>query len=292
MTVVRTHDFHRTETLDRQYVPALNAAFDTFARRGSVELSTSLRRATQLTVSSLQEMSWREVTALLGERPYLMTFNLEPLGGTAMLSLSLGTVVRMLDFRLGGGTQPAFAGHSDLTDTDFAVLGGVITPLLAELADSLSRVKEVSAVPVSQESSIQFVQMAGPNEMFLVSRFQLCVAEDEPVEIILALPFALVRQITEAMRSSTRALNDATSLVDESVVTQANLDVWLELPSVRLPSTEVSELKVGDVIRFFHPLRQPLDLRAEGVLVARALQGAVGSKVVCSILEEVSNDDD
>ena len=53
MTVVRDHDFHRTETLDRQYVPALNAALDTFARHGTVELSTSLRRTTQLGVSSL-----------------------------------------------------------------------------------------------------------------------------------------------------------------------------------------------------------------------------------------------
>ena len=56
MSVVRAHDFHRTETLDRQYVPALNAAFDAFARHGSVELSTSLRRATQLSVSPLREM--------------------------------------------------------------------------------------------------------------------------------------------------------------------------------------------------------------------------------------------
>jgi flagellar motor switch protein FliM len=292
VSVVRTHDFHRTETLDRQYVPALSAAFDAFARRGSVELSTALRRATQFSVLSLRELSWREVTAILGERPYLATFNLDPLNGTAILSLKLETVVRMLDFRLGGGTQAAFVGHSDLTDTDFAVLGGVITPLLTELADSLSRVKEVSAVSVSQESSIQFVQLAGPNEMFLVSQFQLCVGEDDPVEMILAFPFALVRQITEAMRSGTRARDDAASRVDEAVVTQANLELWLEFPSVRLPSTEVSELKVGDVIRLFHPLREPLDLRAEGVLVARAAQGAVGSKVVCSILEEVSIDDD
>jgi len=292
MTVVRDHDFHRTETLDRQYVPALNAALDTFARHGTVELSTSLRRTTQLGLSSLREMSWREVTAILGERPYLATFNLEPLNGTAILMLSLETVVRMLDFRLGGGTQPAFSGHTDLTDTDFAVLGGVVTPLVCEIAKSLSRVKEVSAVLVSQESSIQFVQLAGPDEMFLVSSMQLSMGDDGPAEMILAVPFALVRQITEAMRSGSRARDDSASLVDESVVIQANLDVWLEFPSVRLPSTEVSELKVGDVIRFFHPLRQPLDLRAEGVLVARALQGAVGSKVVCSILEEVSEDDD
>ncbi len=290
MTVVREHDFHRTETLDRQYVPALNAALDTFARHGTVELSTSLRRTTQLGVSSLREMSWREVTAILGERPYLATFNLEPLSGTAILMLSHETVVRVLDFRLGGGTQPAFGGHTDLTDTDFAVLGGVLTPLLSELAESLSRVKEVAAVLVSQESSIQFVQLAGPNEMFLVSSMQLSMGDDGPAEMILAVPFALVRQITEAMRSGARARDDATLLVEESVVTQAALDVWLEFPSVRLSSTEVSELGVGDVIRFFHPLSQPLDMRAAGVLVARAHQGSVGSKVVASVLEEVSDD--
>lgn len=291
MTVVRTHDFHRTETLDRQYVPALNAAWDAFARRGSVELSTSLRRSTQMSVLSSQELSWREMTERLGERPYLATFRLEPLNGTAMLALSIETVVRILEVRLGGGTQPTFAGHTDLTDTDFAVLGSVITPLLDELADSLSRVKVLSAVPVTQESSIQFVQLAGPNEMFLVTVFQLSVGEDAPVEMTVALPFPLVRQITEAMRGGARTRDAAASLVDETVVTQAAIDIWLEFPSVKLTSTEVSELKVGDVIRLFHPLRQPLDLRAEGVLVARAAQGAVGSKVVCSILEEVSNDD-
>ena len=106
-----------------------------------------------------------------------------------MLALSLGTVVRMLEFRLGGGTQPPFAGHTDLTDTDFAVLGSVVTPLLSELAEGLSRVKEVTAVPVSQESSVQFVQLAGPNEMFLVSTFQLVIGEDTPAEMILALAF-------------------------------------------------------------------------------------------------------
>ncbi len=292
MTVVRAHDFHRTETLDRQYVPALRAAFDSFARRGSVELSTSLRRPTQVTASPLREMSWREVTALLGERPYLATFNLDPLNGTAILSLSLETVVRMLDFRLGGGTQPTFASHIDLTDTDFAVLGGVVTPILFEVGACLSRTKGMTAALVSQESTIQFVQLAGPSEMFLVATFQLGVGEDEPVEMILAFPFPLVRQIAEAMRAGARAHDDPNSHLDEAVVTQASIEVWLEIPSVRLSSSEVSGLKEGDVIRFFHPLRQALDLRAEGVLVARAVQGAAGSKVVCSILEEVSDSDD
>ena len=84
------------------------------------------------------------------------------------------------------------------------------------------------------------MQLAGPNEMFLVSSMQLSIGDDEPAEMILALPFALVRQIAEAMRSGSRSRDDATMLVEESVVTQAALEVWLEFPSVRLSSTEVS----------------------------------------------------
>ena len=148
-----------------------------------------------------------EVAALLGERPYLATFNLEPLSGTAVFLLSLQTVVRMLDFRLGGGTQPAFAGHNDLTETDFAVLSGVVTPLLTELATSLSRFEEVTAVPAVQESSIQFVQARGTGRD--VPRHELrssAWATTNPAEMIFALPFPLVRQITEAVRSAAAAV--------------------------------------------------------------------------------------
>jgi flagellar motor switch protein FliM len=291
MTTVRTHDFRRTDTLDRQHIRAIDAMFDTFARHGSVELSTSLRKTAQLTISTLGEMSWREVTETLGERPYLATFNLDPLQGAAILSLSLETAIRLLDFRLGGGTQASYTGHTNMTDTDFAVLGEVITPLLVELSTSLSRVKEISAELVSQESSIQFMQLAAANEMFLVSVFRLTVTEDEPAEMIVALPFALVRQLIEAMHSATLARDHETLLIDESVVLETPIDLWLELPSIQLGSTEVSEMKVGDVIRFFHPKYKALDLRAEGVLVARAKRGSVGSKVVCSILEEVTTND-
>ena len=57
MTPVRTHDFHQADTLDRQHIRTLNAAFDTFARHGSVGLSTSLRKNLQPTGASRRSMS-------------------------------------------------------------------------------------------------------------------------------------------------------------------------------------------------------------------------------------------
>ena len=83
----------------------------------------------------------------------------------AILSFSLDAANRMLDFRLGGGARPSYAGHSNMTDTDFAILASTITPFLSELSTSLSRVCAASAALVSQESTVQFMQFAAANEM-------------------------------------------------------------------------------------------------------------------------------
>jgi flagellar motor switch protein FliM len=291
MTPVRTHDFHQADTLDRQHIRTLNAALDTFARHGSVGLSTSLRKTTQLAVAELHERPWREVTEALGERPYLATFNLDPLHGVAILSFALETANRMLDFRLGGGARPSFASHTNMTDTDFAILESTITPLLSELSASISRMSAVTAPLVSQESTVQFMQFAAAGEMFLEATFDLAIGDDPVVPMTIAMPFALVRQIFETALTLNEAPDNPAMLIDESVLMQAPLEVWLEIPPIQLPSSDVAEIKVGDVIRFYHPLGHALDVRAEGVLVARAKRGAVGSKIVCSILEEVAAHD-
>jgi flagellar motor switch protein FliM len=288
---VRPHDFRRTETLDRQHIETLNAAFDAFTRHASVELSTLMRKPTQLSLSRIAESPWRDVTAQLGEQPYLATFSLDPLPGSAILSTPLATAIRLIDFRLGGGSGPHFDRHAALTETDLAVLSGIIRPLLEKLSDSLSRLREVTATLAAQDSSIQFVQMAGPTEMFLVVELQLSVSSDPAVTMIVALPFPLVRQLTEVIHSGVRADEEEDQRVDPAVVLFTPIQLWVEIPPIEVTPQEISDLAVGDVIQFLHPLKQPLDVRAEGVLVARASRGHVGSKIVCSITEEIADDD-
>jgi flagellar motor switch protein FliM len=290
-TSVRPHDFHHRETIDRHYLVTLNGAFDDFARYATVELSTLLGKPAHLALRQVAERPWQDIVTLMGDQPYLATFTLHPLESHAFLSTSRLAALRWVEFRLGGGTGPQFKGHTDPTDTDFAVLSGLVTPLLDLLVESLSAPKDVSASLVAQEATSQFVQMAGPGEMFLMASFELVVAGDAPVDLFVALPIPLVRQFSDVLRSGTRPAEGEALLVDETVVLQAPIQLWLEIPAVELSPQEISNLAVGDVIPFLHPLHQPLDVRAEGVLVARATQGHIGSKIVCSLTEEVVEDD-
>ncbi|HUZ21460.1 MAG TPA: FliM/FliN family flagellar motor switch protein [Acidimicrobiales bacterium] len=288
MSVVRAHDFRRSEGIDRSFLRALHAIFDTFGRHATVDLSTLLRRQCQLVYGRIDEMMWREASEHLGDPPYLVTFTLAPFTGTAAMSLPLETAMRILELRLGGGARPAYRGHAEPTETDLGVIGPVIQGMLDELSRSLSRVRETTAVIVGQDSNLQFVQLATPNEMCLLVHFELILGEDEPVEAVLCLPFSLVRHVVEAMRAA-RPVGGEGDTADSvrGQVFQTPLEVHLEIPPIELMPPEVASLRPGDVVRLYHPLDRPLDLRAEGVLVARARQGRSGARVACSIVEEV-----
>jgi flagellar motor switch protein FliM len=291
-TSVRPYDFRPRETFDRHDVSSLNSAFDDFTRHATVEVSTLLGRAVDVSVRPVVAKPWHEVVAILGDTPYLATFALEPFEGEAILATSRVAALRWVELRLGGGKWPSFSGHTTPTSTDFAVLAGIVTPLLDLLALSLSNLKPVSSSLTAQGATSQFVQLAGPTETFILATLQLAAAKEEPVDVVLAFPVALVRQFTNIAQSGPRALGSGEAQgVDETVVLQTPIVLSVELPSVELTLQEISDLAVGDVIPFLHPLSQPLDVRAEGVLVARAKQGHVSSKIVCSITEEITEDD-
>ncbi|MCU1490772.1 MAG: flagellar motor switch protein FliM [Acidimicrobiaceae bacterium] len=285
---VRSHDFRRSEGIDRSFVRALHAVFDTFARHATVDLSTQLRTQCQCQFGGVDEMLWREAAERLGDPPYLVTFTLPPFIGTAVFAVRLGTAMRMLEFRLGGGSSPQFADHGEPTETDFGILAPLFTSLLDELARALARVRETTAVLVGQESNLQFVQLTTPNEMCLLANFELTLADDEPSEAVLCLPFALIRQIIEAMRATQARATNLDALTDgHEQVLQVPMRLHLEIPPIELLGPELAALRPGDVLRLYHPVERPLDLRAEGVLVARARQGRSGARMACSVVEEV-----
>ena len=216
-------------------------------------------------------MQWREIIEILGERPYLATFNLDPLHGAAIASLSLPTTrphARLPSRRRHpAGDSPGTPSSPTPTSPCSPEWSRRCSPSSPRASRGC---RAVSATLVSQESTVQFVQFAGRERD--VPRRDVPARHRPttlPSQMTFALPFALVRQITESMRSGSLAREGASRLVDEPTVLQRRCRALARDPARSSSRRARShEIKVGDVIRFHHPLRQPLDLRAEGVLVA------------------------
>jgi len=291
MTTITPYDFRRSETLDRHQMRALNASLDAFARHGSVAISSSLRRACQLNLKESCELTWKQVTSGLGEKPYLATFSIEPLQGRMFVAMPLEDAIRIIDYRLGGGNLPIFERHMDPTDTDLAVLGGIVEPLFVELGLAFSKKGSIQLSLVTQEASKQYVQIAGQLEVFFHIEIELSIAEEIAFPIYIIFPIVLIKQIIQDLQSFSEDKEESIRLLDKNIILKTPLNIWLEIPPIPLTSEAVADLSIGDVIPFFHPTSQPLDIKAEGVLVGKGKQYAIGSKIVCSVSEEVNEDD-
>ncbi len=284
------HDFRRTETLERVHQHAISAVFEAFARSGGASLSTVLRQPCTLALQSTEQISWTDLAESFGDGTHFFTFSLPPLAGTAVLTLPTVQALAMVDLRLAGTGDDDYPDRV-LTEIEQELLAPVISGLLDELARTLSRLQETTPTLGAQESNVQFVAVATPTEMCLVARFSCELMEREATEFVLCLPFTTVRQLVEAMYSGpSRDSGDGTTSSERLArqrLQEVPLELILQFPSFTTTPKALLNLGVGDELHLGYPTDRPLEVRAEGVLVALATIGRSGVRKACSITEEV-----
>jgi flagellar motor switch protein FliM len=284
MATVKPYDLTRPKGLDRNDLRTLRAQFNNFARHAGIELSALLRRNCTISLTGDVEATWHEVSEMLDRRPYLGLFTLPPLFGSAVFAVSRETAVRLLEFRLGGGKRPTYGSYGSFTDCDYSIVGSVLSGILAALATTFAKHKRLAPSLGRQIADTSVQDLVPQSDMFLVGCFNLTLGEDKPAEMFVALPFPLVHQLSEAMRTGeTVALAEQASVSGARVMT-VSLRVDLTLPPIELTPEAVAALDVGDVIRLRHPLSRPLELTADGVPVAKARIGRSHSRLACVIV--------
>ncbi len=282
---VKVSDLCRPKGVDRNDVRALRARFAAFARQASSELSTMLRRASTLAVTGDRESTWLELVDAMDRQPFLATFSVA--GETAVLALARDTAIRLLELRLGGGQRPLYREYTRLTDCDYSVVGTITGALVAAIGASLGSGRKLVASLARQLTDAPVRDLVPQSEMFLVCSFELTLGNDPPVAMLVGLPVGLVQQLSESLRAAEdeELLDDPATSAAGTVLT-VPLDVVLELPAIELTPATVAGLDVGDVIRLHHPLTRPLDLKADGVRVARARIGRARSRLACVVVDD------
>lgn len=287
---VRPHDFRRTETLERVHLHTISIVLETFARHGSAPLSTLLRKACSLTLESVEQVTWSDLVGTYADDLHFVLFSLQPLPGRAMVALPPRDALAIVDLRLAGNGEDDYPERA-LTEIEQELLGPVVEGLLGELSKALDRLQATTPVLDRQESSIQFVSVASSNEACLSARFSLAIGNRPMSQLSLCLPLQTVRGVVDAMQQGLgSASEDAPDTVAASVrqrLHEVPLDLVLQFPSFDTTPETLLHLTVGDELHLGLPTDRPLELRAEGLLVARATIGRSGPRKACSITEEV-----
>lgn len=287
---IRIHDFRRGDVLERANLQTIERLLETFARFISQKFTSSLHQPCVFELSKLDQVTWGDLIEEFEHGKYFFTFSMAPLSGRAILAFPTEEVLALVDLRLAGSGDDDFKGRIP-SEIDQSFLAPIIEDFIGELGTALSRIQSTFPLLEAQEGNILFVSIASPSEMCMVIRLNFFLADRSPKEAVICLPLSMVRGLVESLETKSTLVGgpgDAYAADTRSRLLQVPLEVVFQFPSIATTPSELLTLKVGDSLGLGHPKGRPLEVRAEGVLVAKADLCSSGVHKAFEIVEEVT----
>ncbi len=281
-------DFRRPSKFSRDHARALQIVHETFARQFTTVLSTTLRSVSQVSVSSVDHISYDEYVRSSPELSFLAILNVDPLPGAGILQLPLDIAMSAIDRLLGGtgeGSQPARA----LTDIESSLMRELVLRVLRELDYAFESLVKTTTGIVQLESNPQFAQVAAASDMVVVATYDVRIGNRDS-SATLCIPFTALQPVLEQVTGNALFADRKGDPVESERAVAARLtsvpvDVSVRFDAVTLTSGQILDLQLGDVLPLRHPVNAPLSVVAAGRTCAAAVPGSKGRRLAFMIVQ-------
>jgi flagellar motor switch protein FliM len=240
-------------------VRTLEIVQETFARQFSTVLSSGLRVVANVTLESIDQLTYDEFVRATPNPAFLSILSIAPLPGVAILQLPLSISYTAVDLLLGGHGKNSDLSRP-LSDIEVALLRDLISRVLDELRYAFESVVSFEPTVVQVESNPQFAQIAAPSDMIVVSTLDVRVNSSYG-RATLAMPYTSLAPVLDSFtgnvvvtdRESPQVRKAKAALLDR--VNDTSMPVSVRFAPVRLTASEITSLEVGDIV----PLHQAVD---------------------------------
>jgi len=285
---VRTVDFRLPHSFDRAELRGLELILENALRPAATLIGAGLRRSVRLELERMDQVPWEQAVAAQDGPGLVIAFALAPLSSRGVVRLEASTALRVLDLRLGG--DGSAVEPRGLTELEQGLLVQLFADLLEQLALSLGTLLDVRLDRVGAETSLEFVQAISAQEMCLAVVVHLEVGEDIGSDLLLYLPYSMLRPVVELIAQRSVVAVDRAGDAFRAQLAARLLDVCLEV-HVRFRSTPIGsrtllELAPGDVVPLGHRQGQPLAVVVDRTVLRHAVMGQSGSRVAAVIIDE------
>jgi flagellar motor switch protein FliM len=283
------YDFRRPTKLSREHVRSLQIVFETFARQWTTLLASSLRTVAQVSLLSIEQLTYDEYVSTLSNPTVVNLITVEPLAGAGVVEFSLKNAMISVDTMLGGsgsGTQP----ERPLSEIESSLLRQLVNRVLGELRYAFEPIVRMDPAVASVEYNPQFAQAASAADVVVVASFDMRVGADESVATV-CLPFASLVPLLElalghgVTTDRERQARAAARHRIESGLQAVPVEVSIGFSPTSVTPRTLVELAVGDVIPLQHLVAAPLVVTAAGVTFAHAVAGSRGRRLACLVVD-------
>jgi len=225
---------------------------DLFARNLTHNLAAWLRTRFQVNLVSAEQIQFNEFLLRIPEISYVASVRLEPLGALSVLQLDLALAPPVIDLLLGGEGREG--PLRELTDIEESILGSVVEIICRELTAAWQPVG-LSFNFERRQMQTQVARIMSVTEKTLCLSFEIRMPHSSGL-LNLAFPAVvantILRRLTSDWGRRRRHAGETRARVEASA-RKIRFGGSLQLPTVRLPASEIENLEIGSLLRFDLP---------------------------------------
>lgn len=257
------YNFRRPDRVSKEQIRSLHFLHDRFARNMSTSLSAYLRSATDITVVSVEQFTYSEFLMSLPDPTAFYAVSLPPIDGLGALELNPVIAFSMID-RMLGGTGRAPQISRALTEIEQNVVDQVVKLILENLTEAWKPILDVRFRIHGRETRPQMLQVAAPNEVFILLVFDIRIGEARGM-LNLCVPATVGASFAQGWHGTHRDPTAAErrrlfdNLAKVPVCVTASLATQIE-------TRDILALRPGDCLSLGKPVREPVEVIAGRVV--------------------------
>jgi flagellar motor switch protein FliM len=249
---VRPYNLATQERIVRGRMPTLEIINDRFARLLRIGLFNFMRRSPEISIQPVKVIKYSEFLRNLVVPTNLNVLQARPLRGNALLVIEPTLVFLVVDTLFGGdGRFHTRVEGRDFTATEQRIIQRMLEVMLSDYRKSWSSVYALHFEYLRSEMQTQFVNIATPTEVVVVSTFELDLGGARGAFHI-CIPYSVLEPIRDLIYSPMRG--DQTEPDRRWVrmltrqVQEAHVEIVVPLGNSRVKVKDLVDLKAGDVL--------------------------------------------
>lgn len=285
---VRPYDLASQDRIVRGRMPTLEVINERFARLWRVSLFNFLRRSAEISVSAVRLTKYNEFVRSLVVPSNLNLVQMKPLRGTALFVFDPRLIFSVIDNFFGGdGRFHARIEGRDFTPLEQRIIKRMLDMVFKEYKTAWSPVLPLEPEATRSEVNPQFVNIATPTEVVIVSTFDVELEGGGSLHI--CIPYSMVEpirdQLTTGMTTDRSEIDQRWVKALQTEMREAEVELRVELLQRQILVRELLSLRVGDVL----PVEMPETVvaRVDGIPVLVGEYGRHADKIALKVRQQL-----
>ncbi|HHW56555.1 MAG TPA: flagellar motor switch protein FliM [Clostridia bacterium] len=292
---IRPYDFRRPNKFSKEQLRTLQMIFENLARSLTTFLSGYLRTMANVTVISVDQVTYYEFSNSLNNPVFIAILDASPLEGPFLLEFNNNTTYAILDRILGGRGKGELLDR-EYTEIEINLLTKIVRQILPLLKEPWSNIVEINPSLLRVETNSQFAQIISPNETVALCTLSIKINETEGMMNFcmphLTLEPIIPKLTTKFWFSSMKKDEKINSDVIKNKISKTYVPLTVEIGSAIISIRDLLNFEVGDIIMLDKNFKEPVDVIIDKKVKFRGIPGIKNRKYSVKITEVIYKGDE